>query len=294
MINICVYDGEVEYLRGAWRHLGHAYLPLRNARWDGPAMALAAIDKAGRRPEPVHNPFQISPTKVDVDDETMYAFRLRPVFVRKIGPEAVTLYIDAHGRGLHNSYPFPYDLTHLSNGTKLSGTWTPPDRIQIPADAPEGTYRVDLRGKVPYGKRTGRERKALERRVAHVFFPLGDPGTPEIMTFERRPEGTTVVAGMQGYWFMVPQGVDEFWIKFNGGEIDRYSVWNPDGKRVCDVYGSAKEPESGKINITVPPGQDGELWRVTGGGFLLDPGIPPYFAVTRGKWFLPEESTLGR
>lgn len=296
MINICVYDGEVDYLRGSWRHLGHAYLPLRNARWDGPAMAMAALDKAGYKPEPAHNPFQIFPLKIEVEDETMYVFRLPPAYVRKTGPEAVTLYIDAHGRGLYNSYPFPYELTNLADGTKLSGTWTPPERIHIPADAPEGTYRVDLRGKVPYGKKgetiTKDRRKALEKRVARVFYPLGDPYTPEIMTFERHPEGTPVTAGMQGYWFMVPEGISEFWIAFSGREVDRYSVWNPEGKRVVDVYGSAEEAESGQIKITVPPGQDGKLWRATGGGFLLDPKIPPYFSVTREKWFLPEDSTL--
>jgi hypothetical protein len=44
--------------------------------------------------------------------------------------------------------------------------------------------------------------------------------------------------------------------------------------------------------VTVPAEQSGKLWRITRPGvqtgFVVDPRIPPYFSITRGKWFNPE------
>lgn len=145
---------------------------------------------------------------------------------------------------------------------------------------------MQLHARVPYPEGQA-DRAHFRRRHGNVFFPLGDWTTPEVLTFEPGRDGTAVIAGGQGHWFMVPEGVRTFWIQF--GEtphFNRVSVWNPAGQRVWDLSYTDDSPE--RVTIEVPPEYAGQLWRATGGRFTIDPQIPPHFAVSRTKWFHPD------
>jgi hypothetical protein len=125
-----------------------------------------------------------------------------------------------------------------------------------------------------------------------LFFPVTKPGVPEVLRFDPSSEGTPVQVGRLGYWFLVPNGVEKFWIAFTGRpaprqHVNRVSVWDPDGRRVWDRSYHGDPPE--RVEITVPPDQDGKVWRATGGSFIIDPEIPPYFSLSRAKWFNPQK-----
>ncbi len=119
---------------------------------------------------------------------------------------------------------------------------------------------------------------------------------PEVIRFRPSEAGTSVRAPTLGYWSYVTEGVNEFWIDFTdrpraGEYAKRVSVWNPDGERAWDHSYSLEDdpPTPPRATLSVPEGMDGRLWRVTGGDFVIDPKIPPYFSVSRAKWFNPEK-----
>jgi len=279
-----VYEGEIEYFRGTDGTVGHGYLPMGNAGWNAPFMALAAIHGQKNLPDPVPAPFIISGDQVPGSGEEVYQFELPTVYVRKDNPKPVNFYLDARSR---RNEIYNYAFTQTAGKVLIEGEWKPPVKVDIAADQPDGTYEVKLSGRISVGEEDDMER--LRRRVGFVFFPLTEPEVPEVIAFPKGPDGTETRAGGQGYWFTVPKGTKEFWVRYGGRVTDRFSVWNPDGQRVHDGYPVAEE--STNINVKIEPGQDGKLWRVTGGSFIIDPQIPPYFSVTRTKWFDPEGKT---
>lgn len=298
-----VYEGDVEYSVGLiGNQIGHGYLPVRATKWDGLAQALFVLDQAGERPEPLHSSFQMSGHRTG--DEHHYGFQMPPVFVKKTAPQDLPLYLDANGRGRDEGSVWPdtryepYNYHITGPDTVFSGTWRAPELVKLPPDAPEGVYQVDLSAWMAYPETGvldayhGGSRGRFQRQHAGVYFPIADAGTPEVMRADWNERGTRVGAAGQGFYFKVPEDVTQFWIEFHrSGEgrapANRATVWNPDGQRAWDLSYSGDPPE--RVLIEVSPEYAGKIWRATGGGFTIDPIIPPYFSVTSGKWFNPEE-----
>lgn len=74
---------------------------------------------------------------------------------------------------------------------------------------------------------------------------------------------------------------------FARGAPDRVSVWSADGEREWDRSCMARPP--GRATIAVRPEHAGKLWWATGGAFVIDARILPYFSISRAKWFNPDE-----
>lgn len=281
-LRISMYEGDIEHYRGAPPPLGNGYLPMRDSSWSGPFEALAAIHGIKDMPEPIPSPFMISPTVVEGPDDKTFSFILPVTYIQKKGPEIIRVALDARGRP---KQLYDYEFSHLGGKAKVKGQWEPPVKVELPADAPDGSYEVKLSGNVPVNSEE--QRKLFRRRVAYTFFPLTEPDVPEVISFPRTAEGTQTEAGALGYWFLVPKGTREFWIDIGGGSrTDRFTVWSPERERIYDGYGGRGLERQ---TIKVKPGQDGQLWRATGGSFRIDPAIPPYFSVTRNKWFNPTQ-----
>lgn len=284
-LHTSLYEGDIDYFQGTISPIGHGYLPLRNSRWDGPGRVLAAIHDQDNLPDPVGNPFLISGTRVESDDDQNFNFVMPRVFVKKTGADPVRLYLDV---GRRPDQVYFNRFTHLEGKEVTEGEWRPPVRVEIPADDPEGTYLVELGGRIPYGDADDKAR--LRRRVSSFFFPIAEPDVPEVISFVSHNRGTSVEGESQGYWFFVPEGTKEFWVEFPANRNNqKLTVWNPSGEIAQQAYPVEESEERVRFTITVEPGEDGQLWRATGSSFTIDPAIPPYFSVSRSKWFLPEE-----
>lgn len=282
-VKTSIYDGEIEHFRGAIVPIGHGYVPLRNNRWDAAFMALAVLGDSDDLPDPIHNPFFISGSGVNRDDEENFNFVLPTSYVYKGAGEEVRLNLDARGRP---DQIYDVRMTHLQTGTEFHEQWQPPANVFIREDQPAGTYQIELFGSVPYGEESDHAR--FRRRTGNVFFPLSENSVKEVITFPTRPSGTAVTAGGQGYWFFVPEGVEEFWIEFHGQAnrpTQRVSVWSPNGERIVDEYTGG---DGARFSIPMSANQAGQMWRATGGSFVIDPAIPPYFSVAQRKWFDPQ------
>ena len=152
----------------------------------------------------------------------------------------------------------------------------------------------------------------LENARGLVVLVAEDPGTPEVMIFQR---GGEVVLGAykNQAWFYVPEGVEEFYIDIplsRGHRIRRFSIWDPDGEIAWELnyhgdYYDGYDPL--RIVINVEPGQAGRLWRLalpfhhlrvwaqnpafheTGGDrFVMDPQIPPVYSIDKERFFMPD------
>ncbi|TVS20653.1 MAG: hypothetical protein EA424_02895 [Planctomycetaceae bacterium] len=289
-----IYDGGLEYARGALVQGGTARGIFTGYYIRQFPLALGALERAGHRPDPIPNPFYVQGATVPGDDD-FHEFRMPEVLLRINGGGAVPLMLGSREDVDESAYA--YELVGPDGRRRLSGRWpSGEDRlslwvktIEMPADAPEGIYRLILTGRVPLPSDAA-QRSQIRRRHGHVLMPTAPPDVPEVMVFPRTENGTQVASGGPEiqYWFMVPRGVDEFWIDFSGAGsgLNRVSVWNPGGQRVWDRSYSGDAPA--RARIAVPPGDAGRLWRATGGRFVVDPQIPPYFSVSRAKWFDPE------
>lgn len=285
-----VYDGSLVYGRGSISQGGTARGIFTGYYIRQFPLALGAFEKAGYRPVTIPNPFFVAGDRLPADDPDRYHFQLPEVIVRKNGPQRIDLSLAARHRDAHQAYD--YEITGPDGNRYREGQWLldfQPRTIDIAPDAPDGAYRVRLGGRVPLSG-SAADRARTMRRHGDILLPLARPGVPEVMVFERTPEGTRVASGVPAtaYWFQVPEGVSAFWIDFPGagGDFNRASVWDPDGRRVWDRSYAFTAP--GRTRITVLPGQTGRLWRASGAAFVIDPQIPPYFSISATQWFLPE------
>ncbi len=281
---IRIYQGDVEYLRGTSPHIGHGGDPTGMAL--SMPHVLYAVANADSVPDPLHDQTMISGHWVEREDDSAYHFQLPDAFVMKTGAEPVSLFLDARGRG-RRERPEPYQFSIQGpDGFQFSGEWNAPETIEIPADAPVGKYRVHISGIVPYPP-DHEDHARFRRQHGTISYPLTNYDVPEVMLFSRTTGGTRVPSGSTGQWFLVPEGTTEFWIEFQTtagrSRVNRVGVWDPNGERAWDLSFEGDAPE--RVTITVPEGQDGQLWRATGGNFAIDPQIPPVFSSTRGKWF---------
>jgi len=136
--------------------------------------------------------------------------------------------------------------------------------------------------------------------------PVVEPtDVPEVMVFGR---GDRVGFGNYSaqLWFYVPEGTEEFYVEIpvvRGHHIRRMSIWGPDGQQVWDLnyhYYSYKGANPVRPAIKVQPEQAGRLWRIAlpnnagylpicaDYSFIMDPQIPPVYAVDRTRWFMPQ------
>lgn len=141
--------------------------------------------------------------------------------------------------------------------------------ITIPADEPEGQYRVILKD-VP----------------GWIDYPLSDVDTPEVIVAE---EGDfRFLSGLSDFSFFVPEGVTSFTIElpaFTGA-----AVWRPDRRSAWLQADHVDDPEQfGRAQIDVPAGMDGRIWRITKAqqGFRLDSRLSTVVAADPARWFVP-------
>ncbi len=263
------YDGDIDYFRGI-SHGSHGGGATGIAF--GVPMAMALLAELDEEAEPIHNAIWIGPNEVDRNaPEGAFRHHFPSVYILHRDEEPFRISIDARGSGV-TQQPVRYAISGPQGAVVTKETVSSED---LSLDLPKGVYTVDISGDL------------------RLFLPLAKPEVPEVVYFETTAEGTFARGGSLGYWFYVPEGVAEFAISFPNRSgprqpINRASVWNPQGERAWDrSYHNDDVPVSAVI--TVPPGQDGKLWRVTGGSFIVDPQILPYFSISRGKWFNPAE-----
>ncbi len=298
-----VYDGEVDYLRGMVMGRGHGFVQTEVA--DGVPMAMAALAAQESIPCPIHNPLLISAEPVDHDDPEFFNFSLPEVYLNIQGGDPVQLMIQARGqgrRGFERRFRYTVDGP---DGFSLKGDGIEQEmeaggessRVLAQGaaavletddiDGPAGIYRVQISGSIRLQPEI--PDRTVYRRAARWYLPLTVYDIPEVVSFRHGENGTRTQTSGQGYWFFVPEGTTEFWIEFDSGL--RLSVWNPSGERVWDrsvSRGEWDESPPARATVAVPEGQSGKLWRATGGNFTIDPQIPPYFSVSRMKWFNPD------
>ncbi len=271
------YEGPVDYFLGSTTPMIHGIFA---PAWIvGMPRAMAALESAGHVPDLIPDSFPMPGEYIMRDDEEAYNFRHPRVLVRK-DSQPLRLLLDQ--RNMQQKALL--DIAGPDGDSYLSESWLAPKSFEIPAEAPRGVYKVSVSGRFDYPE--GVDRARFRRQQGGVFFPLGDYNVPEVVDFGNGETGASVPAAGRGWWFYMPEDLEEFWIEFSSARwTNRLSVWNPDGDRVWDGYG---ENEAQRAELTVPNEHAGRLWRVTGGSFQLDPRIPPYLSVSRPKWFDPE------
>lgn len=287
-----VYDGNVDYGRGSLVQPSIARQTFTGYYIRQFPLALAAFEAAGGRPDPIPNPFFLRGENLSTS-HTLFHFELPVVIVRKAESRAVSLVLASEAFDKEGEYYC--QVSGPAGQPFLDRVW-PPDAtnhyLHLPQDAAAGDYRVVLGGQVP--AKSEANFKHVGAKYGEIALPVAEPEVPEVVLFPRTEAGTVVSGGGFGvqFWFYVPEGVREFWIEFDGTQSDfnRVSVWNADRQRVWD-HSYTKEPADRlpeRVTIVVPPGQDGRVWGASGGRFLIDSTIPPYFSTSRVKWFNPE------
>lgn len=279
-----VYDGQVDYLRGSIGQGGTGSGIFTGYYIRQFPLALGAFERAGYKPDPVPNPVWVKGTVVRGDTNS-YEFVHPEVFLRKESRKACTVMLNSRER---TDQPYEFEIIDPAGAVFSSGNWVPENGsklLTVPAEAKPGVYRLRTRGRIPLAAGlTADDLSRIDRRQGWVLSPVSEPDVPEVIMGLKQPAGGASVpyaCSEVQYWFMVPAGTKEFWIESRSG----IAVWDPDGKRTWEGGGE----NTGRSVIAVPPAQAGKPWRVTGNTFTIDPQIPPYFSISRKKWFKPEK-----
>ena len=255
------YEGEPVYFQGPPLD-SHGNVPNYIAR--SVPMAMAILADVEQVPDPVHVVTWLTPP--------LGSDAFPRIHVRHDGNGPLRLSMDARGGGVTNQ-SVTYRIDGPGGEVRAEQSETSADNLKL--DVSAGIYEIDVSGDF------------------QLFMPLAMPDVPEVLEYDVTDKGIATRGGALGYWFKVPEGVREFWVRYStpvGGRrpVQRASVWNPMGERVWDRSFHNDDLPVEAI-VTVPEGQDGKLWRVTGAYFEIDPQIPPYFSVSRTKWFDPNE-----
>lgn len=234
-------------------------------------LALAGMEEAGYRPEPVPELFEIdTPTPV--------------ILLKKQAGKPVSVRMRAV---LMEGGPIPektakYTMSAPGEAEIISGNWNiqKPEHLELSAGEPDGVYRLTV------------------RNASKLVIPaVAQTDVPEVLVFD--PEEEVVLGNHNNQvWFFVPEETEQFYVQIplaGGHYIRRISVWDPDGKRTWDLNyhsGFYKGEDPVKAVIRVKPQHTGKLWRITLPGrnvrFRMDPQIPPVYATARDRWFSPE------
>ena len=275
-----VYDSaEPEHVQGQYTY-GHGTVIFTGFGLRLFPHALAALEKASRRPDPIGTAFALRLSE-----------RNQEIVLRKEAGEALEMKLFAQVTGnrflglhqLDEDATAPYEVIGPGGVAAVVGEWRVHDResIKIPADAPAGDYRL----RVPRG----------------LDVPVSPVDHPEVIVLA--PEAGMPHSHREGrHWFMVPEDVEEFYVDVGFPHAQgRITVWGPDGERVWNVNyhaGSHKDGNSVRADIPVEPEQAGRLWRITvpghgGGSIKFDPQIPPVFSTDPTRWFMPKHLYKG-
>lgn len=219
-------------------------------------------------------------------------FRTPTVALRKEADEPVTLFFGLLRLQTYRQEDDDrrYWITGPDGEEVLSGDMSgigtfanqPGREVVIPADAPAGVYRIH------YEIRS-QHKDSVEgfRNLRGIRMPISESGVSEVIVLDEPRMGPAAVGaihGPPGYFFYVPEHV----AKFSVAEVySRFGpmIRNPDG----EVMWHHTEQGRGNAEIIVPPEHRGRLWRIVGSDFIMDPQIPPYYAVDRDRWFNPNE-----
>jgi hypothetical protein len=216
---------------------------------------------------------------------------IRPpaVLFKKTAPEPLRFVLDTWDR---KDLEYTYRVTGPGGAIAAEGAWpTKAAQVAVLEGAP-GLYRLSVEGLHPNRTHTG---------AGTLMIPLTPPDVPEVMAFERDEQGTHVGMGIfeSQYWFQPPSGLTNFWVEFHHpAPMD--SIWDPTGQRVWVEHAAGEEGNRKvhgipirRVTLRIPADQAGRPWRITrpgwNFGFVMDPAIPPYFSVSRKKWFHPEK-----
>ncbi len=242
-------------------------------------LALAAFNAAGEHPVPLLHTFDVTlPLSVFVKSEAHAPLSLRLINVPP-------------GRGrLWGDGEAAYVISNSQGDEVLTGSWEilqqPGGRrveaftSEIPATAAADVYHIDF------------EPVPGPHWTRSVVLPIAADGVPEVVT--AGDDGWVQGGRESSYWFLVPEGVESFTVKFQigGNSWGVNSIWDPAGRRQWKVdVRPGIDPAKGIAIIAVAPEHAGRLWRVVmawGGRFEMDPQIPPWYAVSPEKWFAPE------
>lgn len=261
-------------------------------------VALAALAEADVEPVPIYPSFvQMGAGVEPAEEQGGYRYRSPVIAVRKEADQAVPLLLSMSStpRAAAEGETYAYRVTGPGGEDVLSGSWEIRERIEleIPADAPPGTYRIQTEGVSRWSPQN------FNRRMRGLELPITPPGTAEVIELQTdEPMGRA--AWDSQYWFMVPEGVERFVVDLpvepQHGALRRMSVWSPDGELVWNhtlvTPGGNYQGESPvRAEIEVAPDQAGRLWRLTlpgrNSGFRMDPAIPSIYATGADRWFEP-------
>lgn len=294
-----VYMGDLDYARGTYTIGGTTRGIFTGWYIRQFPLGLGALARAGQRTESVPNPWfvQGTTTSETVDGVDCLKFTLPTVFVRKDAGTPVRLMLSARTAASGGEIVYRYRIASADGKHVREGNWAG-DRdefVELDDTLPAGTYKVTMFGVVA---KTGNaeEDSRMARRFGSVLFPYSeDPYTPEVIRLETaRGDGWAIPGGspLVHCWFRIPAGVDSIWINVpgSGSDLGKAAIRNTDGDAVWSLDSdSATKVPSQRIEIPVTPDMVGQLWQLTGSGFVLDPRIEPYVSVGKQQWFLPQE-----
>lgn len=280
-------DREFEFLYGTPLHSAERFTGWSLHHYP---QALHALYQAGHRLPAIPSLFvhrNLHPPTVAIDGATYHA-HAPEILVYKESKEKLPLFLGvtphsqvfALTRDVQEGEYWHY-LIEGPNGWEQHDSW-PLGREHlavIPADAPAGVYRLQVA-------------HADTASEYGLMVPVSPPDTPEVMVL---PAGEVHSAGEYleaQYWFHVPEDLHTFTLEVAavGPRNARFAVWDADGKLAWDVHNPGERFHT-TVEIDVPPGQGGRLWRITspvpGFEFRMDEAIPPYFAAGKTRWFSP-------
>ncbi len=300
------YEGEPEYYRGFHLRSGTGGSAALYTSWylQHFPVALAVLEDAGREPEPIPNRFyQGAENTVELDEG--YLLEMPLVAFRKEKEREIPIHLEI-SRGdsrWSGSYTGRYRLYAPDGEVFMEGEWDMTqfdEHVVVPADAPEGTYRIETKAEVA---------RLPSSRWRHRFLqglkiPITPPGTPEVMVPDKPILGLAVNEAQ--YWFKLPPGEDRLEVKFpvhpphvmgSVSEVQRMSVWNGYEEKLWDKNTArigwdewAKEIIPAVLDV--PETQRGNLWRITlpgrSGGAEFVSEIKPVFSVSPDRWFDPD------
>lgn len=274
-----VYEGDrPEYMKGYFLRGSTGTAAFTSYYLQQFPLALAAFEAAGEQPLPLLHTFDASlpltvMIKAPADEPLVLSLNNVPAGRGRLWGDGEAAYVVTNTAG-DEILSGSWEIQKQQGGHRVQGS-----SAEIPAVTGPEVYRVDF------------EPLPEPHWTRSVVLPITGDSIPEVVVAGE--DGVMHGGRESSYWFLVPENVAHFTVKFQigGNSWGVNSIWNPEGRRVWKVDARPGiDSEKGVAAIDVPPAQAGQLWRVVmawGGRFEMDPQIPPYYSVTQEKWFAP-------